>query len=90
MSRTRVWKPETVGIMQRFFATLDELKALKRLRGGVAGYCQDADIDRRHLYAQKKDASRGFFEVAWLLPLMTEYNVEPQWLLFGTGEKYKV
>lgn len=89
MSRTRVYKQATLDIQQRFFDVMQELSDEKRLPGGLAGYCETYDVDRRHYYAQKNDLNKGYFEVAWLLPLIKYFRVSANWLLFGTGKKYK-
>lgn len=89
MSRTRVYKQATLDIQQRFFEVMQELSDNRRLPGGVAGYCETYDVDRRHYYAQKKDLNRGYFEVAWLLPLIKYFRVSANWLLLGAGKKYK-
>lgn len=68
---------------------MQELADEKRLPGGIAGYCETYDVDRRHYYAQKKDIGKGYFEVAWLLPLIKYFRVSANWLLFGTGKKFK-
>lgn len=89
MSRTRVYKRETLEIQQRFFSVIQELIDEKRLSGGLAGYCEDCGIDRRHFYAQRNNLDKGYFEVAWILPLIKHYRVSANWLLFGEGSKYE-
>lgn len=89
MSRARVYKQATLDIQQRFFDIMQELADEKRLPGGLAGYCAAYDVDRRHYYAQKKNLGKGYFEVAWILPLIQHFNVSANWLLFGKGKKFK-
>ena len=89
MSRPRAYRQATLDIQQRFFAAVEELVEAKRIPGGVAGYCKLCDIDRRHFYSQKKNNGKGYFEVAWLLPLIKDFHVSANWLLFGTGKQYK-
>ena len=89
MSRARAYKQATLDIQQRFFDVMQELADEKRLPGGIAGYCEMYDVDRRHYYAQKNDIGKGYFEVAWLLPLIKYFRVSSNWLLFGTGKKFK-
>lgn len=88
MSRRRVYREETLAIMQRFFQAIDAIVEAKVVRG-VQTYCNEAEIDKRHLYAQKKDLNKGFFEVQWILPLIKTYNVSSDWLLFGKGAMFK-
>jgi hypothetical protein len=83
MSRRRNYKKETLDIEQRFFGKIRELVEAKRIPGGIGGYCDRHGIDRRHFYVQMKDNGRGFFEVAWILPLVGQYGITAEWLLFG-------
>ena len=62
MSRRRVYRDETMAVMERFFKALEAIIDVKAIRG-VQTYCNDFGIDKRHLYAQKKDLNKGFFEV---------------------------
>ena len=84
MSRTRNYKPETLEIVERFFVALEALINDGTLRG-IQTYCTRHGIDKRHLYAQRNDHGRGYFEVAWILPMIADYNVSSAWLLFGKG-----
>ena len=68
---------------------MQELADEKRLPGGLAGYCETYGVDRRHYYVQKNDLGKGYFEVAWILPLIKYFRVSANWLLFGTGKKFK-
>jgi len=88
MSRRRVYKEESVAVMERFFAAVDALIENKTIRG-LQTYCRLHDIDKRHFYAQKTDPGRGYFEVAWLLPMIRDYKVSAEWLLFGKGQMFK-
>lgn len=89
MSRTRVYKQATLDIQQRFFDVVQELADEKRLPGGVSGYCGAYGFDRRHYYTQKNNPNKGYFEVAWILPLIKHFNISSDWLLFGTGDKFR-
>ena len=79
MSRRRTYHPASIAVMQRFYEALDQLKQDRRIT--ISGFCEDHGIDKRHLYAQRKDMSRGYFEIAWLLPLIERYGVSAEWLL---------
>ena len=87
MSRRRVYSETTLGIMQRYFAALDRCRELKLIKN-VSTFCEDNGIDKRHLYAQKNDLGRGFFEVGWLVPLVRDFHVSTYWLLTGNGEMF--
>lgn len=89
MSRRRVYQQATLDVQRRFFDTVTELVASGVIIGGVAGYCNTAKIENSHYYAQRKDPQRGFFEIAWIMPLITIYGISPVWMLLGSGKKYK-
>lgn len=88
MSRRRSYKQETLDVQRRFFEAIDELIRQGKLRG-VQTYCRLYGIDKRHLYSQRLDPFKGFFEVAWFLPLLSDFKVSYKWLLFGKGEMLK-
>lgn len=81
MSRRRTYQGASIAVMQRFFFVLDQLKQDRRIT--ISGFCEDHGIDKRHLYAQRKDMGKGYFEIAWLLPLIERYGVSSDWLLLG-------
>jgi hypothetical protein len=86
MSRRRMYMQDTLECQKRFFEALHLLSESKSLPGGLAGYCETFCIDRRHLYAQKKDNGRGYFEIAWVTPLIRYYGISANWLLLGKGK----
>lgn len=88
MSRRRAYKEETLAVMQRFFQTIDVLIEQNEIRG-IQTYCRLYEIDKRHFYAQREDLGKGFFEVSWILPMISEYGVSANWLLFGKGQMFK-
>lgn len=88
MSRKRVYKDETLAIMSRFFEAVDILIVRKDIRG-IQTYCNLYEIEKRSFYAQKKDLSRGYFEIAWILPLIKDFKMSSDWLLFGKGDMFK-
>ena len=87
MSRRRVYSPETLATMERFFTALQVCLDNKQIRN-ISYFCAHYGIDKRHLYAQRKERYRGFFEVSWLLPLVNDCAVSPLWLLTGKGTMF--
>ena len=87
MSRRRVYSETTIGIMQRYFSALERCRELKLIKN-IGTFCDTNGIDKRHLYTQKKDLGRGFFEVGWLVPLVRDFNVSTYWLLTGQGQMF--
>ena len=88
MSRTRNYKQETMDVQRRFFEALHRLADEKRIPGGLCGYCTAYGLDRRHMYTQELDLNRGYFEVAWIIPLIKYYRVSSNWLLLGKGNMF--
>lgn len=88
MSRTRVYTDDTIAIISRFFAAIDALVAMKKIRG-KATYCRIANINRLNFDTQSKDYSRGFFQVSWVIPLIKDFNISSDWLLLGKGDMFK-
>lgn len=87
MSRTRVYSPVTLGIMSRFYEAFDAAKENGRIKS-ITGFCDSNGIDKRHFYAQRKEMSKGFFEVGWLVPLIRDCGVSSAWLLTGVGAMF--
>lgn len=79
--------PVTQEIIGRFYESLDAVIANKTIRG-VQTYCRLYGIDRRNLLANKKDLSRGWFQVSWLVPLIDIYGVSARWLMTGRGNMF--
>ena len=74
--------------MERFYCALDAIVAMKRIRG-VNTYFRLYDIDRRNLIANRKDLDRGWFQLSWLQPMVTEYGLSAKWLLTGAGKMFE-
>lgn len=87
MSRRRVYRDETIAVMQRFFQAIDFLISAEQLRG-IQTFCNTYEIDKRHFYHQKNDLNKGFFEIYWIIPLIKDFNVSEKWLLLGTGRMF--
>lgn len=80
--------PVSQQIIERFYCALDAIIAMKKIRG-VNTYCRDNNIDRRNFIAQRKDLNRGWFQVSWLQPMVSEYGVNAGWLLTGRGKMFE-
>ena len=80
--------PETKQVIMRFYTALDTLKAMGKIRG-INTYCTAYNIDRRNLYAQRKDLERSWFQVSWLCPMVKDFGVSARWLLTGYGGMFE-
>jgi len=78
----------TIDVVRRFYEVIDQLISSGTIRG-VNTYCAEYGIDRRHFYHQKDDFNKGYFEVYWILPLIRDFRVSSDWILFGKGEMFR-
>lgn len=74
-------------VIVRFFEALDVLKQRKHI-SSVNQYCSTYNIDKRNLYAQKKNLNTSWFHMDWIIPMVTEYGVSSLWLLTGLGKMF--
>lgn len=88
MSKTRVYLDSSLEVMNRFYEAVDTLVAEKKIRG-VATYCRLYGIDRRHFYNQRNNPDKGYFQIGWAIPLISEYKFRADWLLLGKGSPRK-
>lgn len=84
MSRRRNYSDATIGIMKRYFDALDRCLESKLIKN-ISWYCDHYQIDKRHLYAQRADLGKGYFEVGWMRSLIDDCKVSAVWLMTGSG-----
>lgn len=87
MSKTRNYNPDTLAVMERFFTAIEACKQQKLIKT-VTTYCAECGIDAPHFYTQRKDRTRGFFEIGWAVPLIRNCGVSSRWLLTGVGSMF--
>lgn len=87
MSKTRNYNADTLAVMERFFTAIDACKQAKLIKT-LTAYCEAHGIDKPHFYTQRKDRTRGFFEIGWAVPLIRDCGVSSRWLLTGVGSMF--
>ena len=87
MSRTRKYHQQTIDTISRFYEVFDDLLLSKKIKS-INSFCDQYQIDKRNLYAQREDLNRGYFEVFWISVLIQNYKVSAKYLLFGKGKSY--
>jgi hypothetical protein len=87
MSRTRKYHQQTIDTISRFYEVFDDLLQSKKIKS-INSFCDQYQIDKRNLYAQREDLNRGYFEVFWISVLIQNYNASAKYLLFGSGKMF--
>ncbi len=88
MSSSRSYTEISLKVIERFYEAIDLLIINKKIRGKNT-YCKLAGIDSRNFYNQKNDMQRGWFQISWIVPLVSDFGVSAEWLLTGNGEVFK-
>lgn len=87
MSKTRKYHKDTIAVITRFITVLELMHENKKLN--IPDYFEDAGINPISYYKQKAGpTTKGYFEIAWVISLITNYNVSPEWILLGKGEMF--
>lgn len=87
MSRTRKYNADTFAIMDRYFIAVEACVKAKLLKN-LTAYCADTGIEKNHFYIQRKDRTRGYFEVGWVAPLIRDCGISANWILTGNGTMF--
>jgi hypothetical protein len=87
MSRPRKYNPDTLAVMDRFFIAHEACVKAKFIKTTRA-YCDEIGVVTNHFYVQRKDRSRGYFEIGWAVPLVRDCGISAKWLLTGIGTMF--
>lgn len=74
-------------VIGRFYEALEVIIS-RRAVGGIQPYCELYGIDKRNLYAQRKNPDVAHFHFDWILPMVTTYGISATWLLTGEGDMF--
>lgn len=87
MSRTRKYNNDTLAIMDRYFIAVEACVKAKLLKS-LAAHCAEIGVARNNFYIQRKDRTRGYFEVGWITPLIRNCGISASWMLTGVGTMF--
>lgn len=74
-------------IIRRFYEALRVLISQRKLRG-IQTFTARYGINRRNFLEQEHNPSRDMFKTEWLAILVRDFNVNPFWLLCGSGDMF--
>ena len=75
---------ESAHVSTRFFFALEQLTAAGRI-AGVKEFAKRYGLNARSMYFQRKEPDRRIITPAWLVYLVRDYGVSPEYLLTGDG-----
>lgn len=77
--------PQSQQIVERFFKALQYCIDIGRIKSRN-WYCTEYGFIQTHMWRQEKDPGRKIFEISWMTPLITKYDISAYWLMTGEGE----
>lgn len=80
--------PINIGVTIRFYEAVNFLIENGKIRGKQT-YCNLAGIDKRAYYRQESDNEASLIQFFWIIPLVTEFNINAKWLLTGKGGMFE-
>lgn len=86
MSRSRKYSDDTLAIMDRYFIAVEACVKAKLLH--PLEYFKQIGEYKNNFYVQRKDRSRGYFEVGWIAPLIRDCGISATWILTGQGTMF--
>lgn len=87
MSRARKYNQYTLDIMERFFIAVEACHKANLLKP-LSNYFAEIGVFKNNFYIQRKDRTRGYFEVGWITPLIRDCGVSASWILTGQGTMF--
>lgn len=81
--------PESIKVIERFYLAINELIAMKRIRGKKT-FAEKYGINRGNFSRVSAVPESDMFQVSWLTFIVQDFNVSPEWLLTGRGEMFKI
>ncbi len=75
---------EGIAITNRFFEAIDMLKAQKKIRG-LQTFTRQYDINRWNIITVKHNPGKSVLKPEWIVYLVRDFNISPNWILLGRG-----
>ena len=83
-----VLSAESISVTCRFFEAIDILIAQKKLRG-LQTFTKTYSLNYGNTCSIKENPTHGFLKSECLVFLCRDFNVNPEWLLLGSGSIFK-
>ncbi|MCM1354720.1 MAG: hypothetical protein NC229_08680 [Bacteroides sp.] len=77
-----------ISITNRFFQAIDILKIEKRMRG-LQTFTRNHNLNRWNMVTLRDNPSSRYLQAEWIAWLCSDYNISPDWILFGVGQFYR-
>lgn len=77
--------PQSQEVVARFYTALIYLINSGRIRSRNE-YCKRYGIVQGHLSRVEKNNASKIFDIGWMTPLITDFEISAHWLMTGHGE----
>lgn len=78
---------EGIQITRRFFAAVERLKQMKRIRG-LQTFTREHGINRWNMVTLREDPGNRVLKPEWICYLVKDYGVSAEWIITGKGEMF--
>lgn len=78
---------EGIQITRRFFAAVERLKQMKRIRG-LQTFTREHGINRWNMVTLREDPENRVLKPEWICYLVKDYGVSAEWIITGKGEMF--
>lgn len=79
---------DSLAISGRFFSALDYLIENGTIRG-LGTFTRTNNLNYGNFFSMRKNQSTTILKPEFMMYLCRDYNINPEWLLMGTGEMFK-
>jgi len=79
---------DSIDVTARFFYAIELLVSQRKMRG-LQTFTRRYGLNYGNTFMVKQDPAHGFLKSECLVYICRDYNVNPEWLLLGSGEVFK-